>query len=121
MSLLNIQAIRSFVAGIISARQRLVVVFTCLMILLVPLHSAFEERHQALTTLSYESTDFTGDSKEPGGSGWQHGVHCSCSVVAFEADLALRLPPLHAALRFVSGPSGILVTSAPPPPPPPRS
>ena len=100
---------------------RLIALVVCVAVLLVPLHSAFEGNRLAPSVTSIESTDLSGGSTETDGTGWQHGVHCSCGVIASEADATANLPHLHVALRFTPGPSGILVGAVPPTPPPPRA
>jgi hypothetical protein len=109
------------VARVLRDLGQLIALVVCVAVLLVPLHSAFEGNRLAPSASSIESTDPSGGPTETDGTGWQHGVHCSCSVIASEADTTANLPPSHVALRFTPGPSGILVAALPPIPPPPRA
>lgn len=113
--------VRSFGALVRSDLGRLIALVLCVVVLLVPLHSAFEGKPVSPSVASFEPSDLPGGSQEPDGSGRQHGAHCPCGVVAAEFDAAVSFPRLHAALRFTPGPSGNQIVAPPPTPPPPRS
>ena len=113
---------RPFAARVRSDLGRLIALVLCAVVLLAPLHSAFEGGGRASPSVaSFESSELPGGSQEPDGPARQHGAPCPCGVAAAGFDAGLSWPPLQAAVRVSSGPSGNQLTAPPPTPPPPRT